>query len=59
MPLQKGSCQTITNDFPETINKSYRKPSIIETDDGKDSIHKIFTVPESQEVVDILQKEQL
>ena len=41
-PLQNKYAQTITDEFSLIINKSKRKPNLIETDDGKEFVNKIF-----------------
>ena len=43
IPLKKQSFLFVTNQFPGINNISNRKASIIETDDGKDFINKLFT----------------
>ena len=41
-PLKSKSAQTITDEVSNFINKSKRKPSLIETDDGKEFVNKTF-----------------
>ena len=41
-PLRNKSSQTIVDEFSKIINNSKRKPNLIETDDGKEFVNKIF-----------------
>ena len=42
IPLKNKYAQTVTTEFSNIINKSKRKPKLIETDDGKEFVNKIF-----------------
>ena len=42
VPLKHKSAQTITDEVSNLINKSKRKPNLIETDDGKEFVYKTF-----------------
>ena len=42
VPLKNKYAQTITTEFSNVITKSKRKPKLIETDDGKEFVNKIF-----------------
>ena len=42
IPLKNKYAQSITDAFSQTIKTSRRKPNLLETDDGKEDVHKIF-----------------
>ena len=42
IPLKNKYAQSITDAFSETIKSSNRKPNLLETDDGKEYVDKIF-----------------
>ena len=42
-PLKNKDAQSITDAFSEIIKSSNRKPNLLETDDGKENLNKIFT----------------
>ena len=43
IPIKIRTAQRITNEFCEIIRESNRQPSIIDFDDGKEFVNKIFT----------------
>ena len=42
IPLKNKYAQTITDAFSQIVNSSKRKPNLLETDDGKEYVKKIF-----------------
>ena len=42
IPLKNKYAQSITDAFSQIIKKSRRKPNLLETDDGKEYVNKIF-----------------
>ena len=42
VPLKNKYAQTITDAFSQIVKKSKRKPNLLETDDGKEYVNKIF-----------------
>ena len=42
IPLKTKFSQSITDTFSEIIKSSNRKPNLLETDDGKEYVNKIF-----------------
>ena len=42
IPLKNKFSQSITDAFSEIIKSSNRKPNVLETDDGKEYVNKIF-----------------
>ena len=42
IPLKKNYAQSITNAFSQIVKSSKRKPNLLETDDGKEYVNKIF-----------------
>ena len=43
IPLKNKYAQSKTDAFSQTIKKSRRKPNLLETDDGKEYVNKIFS----------------
>ena len=43
IPLKNKYAQSITDAFTQIIKTSRRKPNLLETDDGKESVNKIFS----------------
>ena len=41
-PLRNKYAQSITDAFSEIIKSSNRKPNLLETDDGKEYVNKVF-----------------
>ena len=42
IPLKNKYAQSITDGFSEIIKSPNRKPNLLETDDGKEYVNKIF-----------------
>ena len=43
IPLKNKYAQSITDAFSQIVKSSKRKPNLVETDDGKEYVNKIFT----------------
>ena len=43
IPLKNNYAQSITDAFSQIVESSKRKPNLLETDDGKEYVIKIFT----------------